>query len=261
MTLVILFVLGIIWGSFINVWGVRYNSGLFLGKHSRCGVCARSLSWFELIPVLSFIFLKGRCRSCQAKIGFRYPLIELISGVVLVSVYLSGLPILLQVISFVIFSLYLVIAIYDSRHKIIPDGLVYSSIVLALALRLIAGISLVDLVGSLALPAFFAGLWFFSKERLMGLGDAKLVLSLALFLGMPQALWAVILAFWIGAIYGLGLIIWAHLKTLLISFKNITIRRGQKLTLKSEIPFAPFLILGAWLAFALPLNIFYVFNW
>jgi len=151
-----------------------------------------------------------------------------------------------------IFSLLLVVAVYDLKHKIIPDMLSLSIGVLAfVGLFFFHGNSFYFQVPSIfeflsgifiALP--FAFFWFVSSGRWMGLGDAKLAISIGWLLGTASALSGLVIAFWSGAIIGVGLIILS---------KN---SKMKKLGMKSEIPFAPFLVLGTFLAFMCEFNFF-----
>lgn len=232
MTSVILFVFGAIVGSFLNVLALRYRSGLSLGGHSSCARCSASLAWFELIPILSFVFLGGRCRNCRTKISWQYPLIELWTGLIFATVSLALLP---------VFCLYVAITIYDLRHKVIPDGLSYAAAVLAALTAYLTGShALIDWLAGPILAAFFGALWLATRGRAIGLGDAKLALSIGLLLGAAGGFSAAVLAFWIGAAWGLFLI--------LKSAWNPLLRGGKRITIKSELPFAPFLILGTWAA-------------
>jgi leader peptidase (prepilin peptidase)/N-methyltransferase len=150
----------------------------------------------------------------------------------------------------VAFSLLLVIAVYDFRHKIIPDILVFVFGFLALAGLFVLGADR-SLVFSLHLPSFwefwagpiiavpFAFFWLVSSGRWMGLGDAKLALGLGWLLGLSLALSGVVFAFWVGSIFGLALLIFS-----------------KKYGMKSEIPFAPYLVFGALLVFLFELHIF-----
>ena len=135
----------------------------------------------------------------------------------------------------------MIITVYDLRHKIIPDMLVFSLAFISL-IWLVANIGLADLFQSpyiynliagpiLALPFFL--MWLLSGGRWIGLGDAKLALGMGWFLGLISGVSAVILGFWIGAVISLGLLFVQKLNLI-----------GKNLTIKSEIPFAPFLILG-----------------
>lgn len=240
MTTVILFVLGAIVGSFLNVFALRYNSGLTLGGRSACGRCGKKLAWFELVPILSYLALRGRCRSCRAKIPLQYPLVELWTALLFVTLPLILLP---------VFSIYVALTIYDARHKVIPDGLVYAAILLSFLTALAMGdYGLLDWLAGPILFAFFGLFWLLSKGRMMGFGDAKLALSMGVLLAAAKGFSAAICAFWIGASYGLIL--------LAIRGSDTTIKR--RLTLKSEVPFAPFLVLGSWAAAALNLDLFHV---
>lgn len=236
-----LFILGLIVGSFLNVLGLRWNSGLSIGGRSFCVVCKKKLHWWELVPVMSFVGLRGRCSECKTKISWQYPLVELWTGLIFISVPIFTIP---------IFCIYVVITIYDLRHKIIPDALSYSAIILAIVYRLfIVHSSLLDWFAGPILFLFFASFWFFSRGRVMGLGDAKLALSGGILLGFSQALSAITLAFWIGAVVSLLLMLFFRL------FKG-----EKRLTMKSEIPFAPFIILGVWISLIYHLDFFHVFD-
>jgi prepilin signal peptidase PulO-like enzyme (type II secretory pathway) len=255
MATVILFVLGAIVGSFLNVVGLRFNSGLSLGGRSFCPHCGKTLKWYELVPVLSFIYLRGRCAKCLAKISFQYPAVEILTGLIFATIFNVQFSILQNLMLLVIFSIYIVIAIYDLRHKIIPNSLVYSAIVLSLGFGIFRfvwdfGFGIWDLAAGPILFAFFAAIWLLSRGRAIGFGDAKLSLSIGLLLGAAISFSAIILAFWIGAIFGLGYIVFSRISPLLKGSKNIT--------MKSEIPFAPFMILGAWLSLIWNLNLLYV---
>ena len=246
--LVLLFLLGTVVGSFLNVVGLRWDSprhgGAWsnFGGRSICPNCFKILRWFELVPILSFLIQKGQCRNCGAKISYQYPLIELWTGLIFVTVPYIFIP---------IFCIYIVITIYDFKHKIIPDELVYAAILISLVVRWWLGGSAVDWWAGPILFAFFASIWLLSRGRAMGFGDAKLGLSVGFLLGAVQGFSAIILAFWIGALGSL---------TYLLLNKTGFIKKAKKLTMKSEIPFAPFIILGAWLSLIFDLNIFYVIS-
>src|SRR3989338_2115981 len=239
MVSVFLFVLGAIVGSFLNVVGLRWDKKNFDGR-SHCPNCFKMLRWFELVPVLSFLIQKGRCRNCGIRISYQYPLIELWTGLIFVTVPYIFIP---------VFCIYIVITIYDLKHKIIPDPLVYSAILLSVVSRWLSVGSTLDWLAGPILFAFFASIWFLSRGRAMGFGDAKLGLSVGLLLGATQGFSAIILAFWIGALVSLAYLFLARTGFL----KNV-----KRLTMKSEIPFAPFIVVGAWMSLMFHLNIFHV---
>ena len=240
--MVALFVLGSILGSFLNVVGLRWDDRNFGGR-SHCPGCGKVLKWWELVPIISFLVLKARCGTCRAKISWQYPFIEIFTGLVFISVPLWTLP---------VFSIYIIILIYDFHHKIIPDELVYASIVLAFLTSyflLPTSFSLLDWFAGPILFAFFGSIWLLSRGRAMGFGDAKLGLSIGFLLGATQGFSAIILGFWIGAF---GSLFYLFLSK--IGF----LKNTKGLTMKSEVPFAPFIIIGAWISLAFNLNLLHV---
>ena len=269
MTLLIfifVFLLGTIIGSFLNVVIYRFNTGrkVTTGR-SICMTCNLTLRWYELIPVLSFLIQSGKCRRCASKISHQYPIVEFLTGLVFALVAFKFLPILYVsywlyiffVVLFVfLFSLLIVISVYDLRHKIIPDKLVFVFIFVSFFsifvnfspfghLLILPTLSSLLSGPILALP--FILLWFFSKGRLMGLGDGKLVLGIGWMLGLSQGIFSIVLSFWIGTIVGVFL--------MLLS-RNLLDGKVKKVNMKSEIPFAPFLIIGAFITFLFSFNVF-----
>ena len=244
------FAFGAIIGSFLNVVIYRYNTGTSLTcGRSMCFSCGKILSWYELIPVVSFVFQRGRCLGCKSKISWQYPLVEIITGVLFMAVFAEQYSIFETTYLLVLMSIFVVISVYDIRHKIIPDGFVYAFIVLSLVyLILTPGVQLIDWLAGPILFLPFAGLWFFSKGTWMGFGDAKLALGIGWFLGFYAGLSAIILAFWIGSVFGLVLIGMGKIGNFL-PFK-------KRLSLKSEIPFGPFLILAMLLVFFFNIDVF-----
>ncbi len=238
-----IFVFGLILGSFLNVVIYRHNTGMTVGGRSMCFSCGKKLKWFELVPVLSFVLLRGKCSVCKSKISWQYPVVELTTGLLFLGAYLTVSNIYLLVYLLVQLALLIVIAVYDLRHKIIPDAFVYTFA--GLALMSILGVFvesrdfstlLFDVLAGPVCFIPFAALWYFSKGAWMGFGDAKLALGIGWFLGMGDAYIAIVLAFWIGAFVGVSMIIYSRITKL---------SHGQeKVTMKSEIPFGPFLILG-----------------
>ncbi len=249
---IFIFLFGIIVGSFLNVVALRYNTGMSFSRgRSQCFSCGKGLSWRELIPVLSYIVLGGKCSKCASKISVQYPLVELVTGALFLAtfIHLGASASILQSLGalfyyFFIWSILIVISIYDFRHKIIPDGLVFLFGFATLSASLVAFFyghsnTLLDILAGpiLALPFWF--LWAVSRGRWIGLGDAKLALGIGFMLGFVGGVSAVVLAFWIGAGVSIGFIVGQRLLSL--SSKN--------LTMKSEIPFGPFLILGTIIIF------------
>jgi prepilin signal peptidase PulO-like enzyme (type II secretory pathway) len=251
MFLLFSFVFGIIIGSFLNVVLFRYNTGWGIGGRSKCFSCRRELKAIDLVPILSFLMFKGRCRTCKSKISWQYPSVELLTGVLFAATFAFYSPLLLTnlnqfilniVFGFVIMALLVLITVYDLKHKIIPDVFVYTFSIVALVYSFLS----VDVFGSLiisnpglmyliagpVLAAPFYILWLISAGTWMGLGDAKLALGIGWLLGLIKGGAAIAIGFYIGAIVALFILLFNWL------FK----RKG--ISLKSEIPFAPFLITG-----------------
>jgi len=256
-----IFALGAIVGSFLNVVALRWGSKMSAMKgRSVCFHCNRELRWFEMVPIFSFLFLGGKCRNCKAKLSAQYLLVEIITGLVFVGVFLRqyGLwsiygvmphGLLYSVLFFifyaVIFSILTVIALYDIRHKIIPDSLVFSFMILSLGKLLlfvyfnglpVSALDTLNLLSPLILSVPFALLWYFSDGEWIGFGDVKLLFGIGALLGFVCGLSATTLAFWLGTV-------WALLA--LPYFKSAK----RKIGWKSEIPLAPFLIIAAFLVF------------
>lgn len=258
--LALVFIFGTLIGSFLNVVIYRYNSGTSpLAGRSLCFSCGKTLHWYELIPLVSFIAQRGRCTDCGVRLSWQYPIVEFLSGLVFVSVFLLDKPLAESIYLLIIFSTLLVTAVYDLRHQIIPDGMV---LVFSL-------LSLVWFVSSIGFPRAFdmpylwtvvAGpmlfapfwfLWWFSEGKWIGLGDGKLALGIGWFLGATLGGSAILLAFWLGAIWALALM---GSQRLLARWAPQYI--GLNLTMQSEIPFGPFLILAVFIVYFTGINFF-----
>jgi len=261
----IAFILGLVIGSFLNAVIYRlWQKKSFLKGRSFCPHCKHTLGWKDLIPLVSFLVLKGKCRYCGKKISLQYPLVEISTGILFALVFWvwglgfdwslgcspPGSPLRVQgtwdffILSYllIIASFLIIIFIYDLKHFIIPDKVVYPAIFIVLGFRtwnLIGHWSLGfrDFKGLVNpfLAAFGASLFFLaivliSRGRGMGLGDVKLAFFMGLFLGFPKIIVALFFAFLIGAIIGVGLIL------------------AKRKTLKSEVPFGPFLVTGTFIA-------------
>ncbi|HEY4502423.1 MAG TPA: prepilin peptidase [Candidatus Paceibacterota bacterium] len=268
---IFIFLLGTIIGSFLNVVALRYNTGLNLSGRSRCFSCERPLLWFELVPLFSFLLLKGRCRTCGSLLSLQYPVVELLTGVVFSILFIQA-PSLFAFFAFAfISSLFIVIGIYDIRHTIVPNGLSYAAAFFSF-LMLFVDLSSVTLhvptflavlAGPLIASPFFL-LWLFSHGRWMGLGDAKLALSIGWLLGISGGSVAFLVAFWSGAVIGIFSIM-LQSKTMhhFLSWSGVNALPlfANRLTIKSEIPFAPFLLLGFFITLFYHLTIFEFIPW
>lgn len=233
--------LGVIAGSFINALAFRFNTGKGMGGRSRCMHCGHTLNGWDLVPIFSFILLRGRCRYCGVRLSYQYPLVEAAAGLLAVLVFLTHWPDpWASGYWLAVWMTLLFIVVYDLRHMVIPWSASVFLMALALSpLILNPETSLSAILSGplLAAPLFFISL--VSRGRWMGWGDSGLALSLGWLLGPTAGLTALILAFWIGAAVGIALML---LK--------------RRYTMKSEVPFAPFLACGACVAYFFHVDFF-----
>ena len=245
--LIIFFLFGLIVGSFLNVVVYRIRTAETILGRSHCTHCKKTIRWYDNIPVLSFVLLKFKCRECGKKISWQYPLVELFTGIVfaaLASQYFrledSSTWLITGVMLFLVSALF-VIFVYDVLYMEIPNLVLWPAVILAFSFNFILDfgqefstvwerMSVSGLLAGGGAFLFFFSLAFFSKEKWMGMGDAYLVILLGLILGWPKIILGLFLAFAIGAAYGM----------ILIGLK----KKGMK----SQLPFAPFLIAGAFIA-------------
>ncbi len=237
---IVVFVFGLIVGSFLNCVIYRLEqSQSFLKGRSYCPLCKHTLSWQDLVPVLSFLFLKGKCRYCQKKISWQYPLVELSTGILFLLIYLINRGPSSVIFNWVVGSFLIIIFIYDLKHYIIPDKIIYPAIIVSSIWYFVSGIFLNlytkyeilnTIYSAFGAAAFFLLIVLISRGKWMGVGDIKLAFLIGLILGWPNILVALFSAFFIGAIIGTGLI-----------------AAGRK-KLSSEVPFGPFLVTGTFLA-------------
>lgn len=258
------FALGVSVGSFLNVLIYRMGSGSRLTGRSKCLSCGKTLKPIMLVPLLSYVLLGGRCGYCRSKVSPQYPFVEAITGLLFVLVAaknsllsLEYVPVhvLVAALEAAIWATLVVVLVYDWKHKIIPDRLsllfaVLSGLLLYVRvthhLTKLPYLPFLDSVPNwidwaaapvVALP--LALVWLATLGRGMGLGDAKLAWGIGWFLGIGGAVSAVILSFWIAFIPSMMLLFW----------------KSKRFTMKSEIPFAPFLIIGTFVAYAFGVNI------
>ena len=254
---ILVFGLGLIIGSFLNVVILRLNTGRSLAKgRSQCARCSKTLHWYELVPVFSFLGLRGKCKACKEPISFQYPIVELLTGLVFTVIYtkiilthgLSAFGIVTFLISIIIASLLIIIFAYDLRHKIIPSKIVIPFIIISLGTVFwryftVSPFMLAsDLIAGPLMAAPFFFMWLLSKGKAMGFGDVRLSLGMGWFVGVSGSLIVFFLSFWIGAVVGLFLI------------------ASSKLRMKSEVPFAPFMIIAFFIVTIFGISISSLFN-
>ena len=239
---VLLFILGSVVGSFLSAYTYRFPRNLdFVWGRSFCPNCKAKISWYDNIPLLSFILLKGRCRNCNKAISRRYPIMEFSTGLAFVSIF-SFLNYCTEVVCqwsmvlgslalpyfLLLVSIMIAIFVIDLEYQIIPDNLVFFLFLTAFVLQLIS-----------YSPTFFAGLFtafgaslfllalhLLTKGRGMGLGDVKLALPAGLILGWPMGAVWLFVSFVIGGVVGIILILL------------------KKAHFGKQIAFGPFLVVG-----------------
>lgn len=229
---VLAFVLGLIFGSFFNVVIYRLpRQQSLIRPGSHCPSCKHSLAPLDLLPLLSFIFFRGRCRYCGSAISWRYPLVELLTGALFtLAVYLFGLS--WETLAAIVFlSLSLIISFIDLDWQIIPDSLVLFGLATGFVLNFLRpqpGV-VSGLAGMAAGFLIMAALFYASGGR-MGGGDVKYAAVIGLFTGGKLVWVALFLAFILGALVSLLLIL------------------SRRRSLRDPIPFGPFLALGGSIA-------------
>lgn len=239
MDVVIIFILGLFIGSFLNVLADRIprNEGVVTGR-SHCDECNHPLYPFDLIPFFSFLLLGGKCRYCKTKLSLYYPGSELLCAGLFVMTYLViGIAFPLHLLfSLFIVSCLDVIFLSDMKSGIIPDKIVYPAIVVTVLFQIsVHGITFYEyLIPAFAAFIFFLALFLLTRGKGMGFGDVKFSFLMGLLLGFPSIIYALYIAFLTGAIVSFILLLWKR--------KNI----------KSTIPFGPFLVLGTVLTFFFP---------
>lgn len=255
------FILGISFGSFINVIVDRLSKGKKINGRSKCDFCRKTLSPLDLIPIFSYIFLKGRCRYCNKKLSIQYPLVELLTGLLTIITYLiiennlgiisldsllignlsskellNTLFILLQILHFIFIALLLwTIFLMDLKYLIIADELQISLALLSIPLFIKN--PLMHSIGAIVISSIFYSIYRLTKRKGMGFGDVKLAFVIGLMLGLWDGLIAVYLGFMFGGIVGIVLLLL------------------QKKKMKSKIAFGPFLVIGTYLMLFLSNNV------
>ncbi len=256
---------GIVIGSFLNVYIYRFHTGKSIAGSSHCLSCQTPLRWYELFPLVSYLGLRGKCRTCSARIPSRYFWVELVTALLFLLVVLTVTDFWLWPLLAFLMATLVVIAVYDLYHFVIPDGFVYTLVVVAIIYgtyefyQSASWLMLLERSGAALIGfGFFAGLWTYSKGRWIGFGDAKLAIPLGFLVGLGGVFSMLVLSFWIGTVISLGVIMFQQLK-----------KRGQLhlqlggsgLTIKSEVPFAPFLILGFLCVFFLHIDVLAFFSY
>lgn len=232
----LVFILGLCFGSFLNVVVDRYPTKKpMLTGRSMCDDCQRVLHWYDLIPLFSFIQIRGKCRYCKAVLSYMYPGIELLTGMAFLFVYYFFSPSLtvaslaLLLYGFFLVVVLLIVFFSDVKFGIIPDPVVAIAVSVTMVYRIVFSPEtvLLALLAAGGAGLFFFLLYFFTRGRGMGFGDVKYAVWMGLLLSFPGIILGLYLAFLTGALFSLILILWR-----------------KKRFFGSTIPFGPFLVLG-----------------
>jgi leader peptidase (prepilin peptidase)/N-methyltransferase len=230
--------MGLALGSFLNVVITRLPRGEWFWGRSRCPSCQTQLAWYDIFPLLSFLWLKGRCRTCGAPIPWRYPAVELVSAALMLALWarFPGSPVLL---AYAPFSAALVaLSAIDLEHRLLPDAITLPGIGLGLALALILRhLSFTQAaLGAAAGWALFALIgWIYERrtgELGMGGGDVKLIAMIGAFLGIKSLPVIIFVSAALGTMAGIGYALKKH-------------RWRPEAWRRLPIPYGPFLALAA----------------
>jgi leader peptidase (prepilin peptidase)/N-methyltransferase len=231
--LILIFIIGLILGSFYNICIVRIPQQMsFVSPRSHCSSCKRTLQVYDLIPVVSYLLLKGKCRYCNVRISLRYPIVELLTGILFGGLYFKYSFTLSFFVYAVLTSVLLVAAFIDIEHRIIPNGLVLFGSIIALVFDILQlhvnwldGLLGMLVGGGILLLIALLSLILLKKEG-MGGGDVKLMGMIGLFLGWRLTLLTLVLSIYIGGFIG-GIVLLARWKKA-----------------DDYIPYGPFIALG-----------------
>jgi len=223
------FILGTVFGSFFNVVGLRGPKGeRFTNDRSYCPNCEKQLQWYELIPVVSYILLKGKCRSCQIKIRKLYPTIELLTGLFFAISYWRFQLTLNLLLALIVVSLAMIIVVTDITYSIIPNKVLLFFLPILVIMRIILPLDpwWSPILGSIVGFGLLFLIIVVSKGG-MGAGDMKYFGLLGIVFGFPQ----ILLVFFLSTLYG------AVVNGLLLLMK--------KVSRKSRVPFGPYISFAA----------------
>ncbi len=236
--IILLFLLGLTFGSFVNAWVWRVKAGKSVATgRSMCPNCKKQLDWYDNIPLVSYILLRGKCRNCKKPISIQYPLVELLSGSLFIGLYLHFNP--TQNNTWLEFALWcaatvflLAAFIYDLKNMLLPDRFTLPVIGIGAILVILNSVENgpasiePQLIATSIFVAIYFSMWFFSRGRFLGDGDIRMAAVMGLLLAVPQLIVGVFTAYIAGALVGIYLIS----------------KKGKKRD--SAVPMGPFLIFG-----------------
>lgn len=239
--IILLALLGLSFGSFINALVYRLHEKKTLFGRSECPNCHHQLSWLDIIPLFSFITLKGKCRYCREKISWQYFFVELSSCLLFVAFfilnyYFKDFNVLLLIRDLITVLSLITIFVYDAKYMEIPDEVSIPTVVIVAILNIIIFKDLNSvLFGATFGALFFLIQFIFSKGKWIGGGDIRMGLLIGVLFGPQKALFAIFLSYFIGAIYAIPILINKY-------FNKKEIINGK--IKETELPLAPFLTIG-----------------
>lgn len=226
---IFIFLIGLCLGSFLSVLSTRLprqEKGIVSGR-SHCPNCNHQLAWYDLIPLLSYLLLRGSCRYCHKKISIVYPLLELSTAMALVFYFYRlnhtfNFSTILQIVFILVF---ISIIFSDFLYFIIPDIIIIPAVILVVLYQLLfhRGEFLGLLITGLVLGGIFAIIFIVSRGKWVGFGDVKLLTLIGLLFGYPLGFLALLISIWLGAFWGIGLMVL------------------KRATMKTALPFGIFL--------------------
>ncbi|MCD4705937.1 prepilin peptidase [bacterium] len=238
-----IFIFGLCVGSFLNVIILRLrNKKTFLKARSYCPKCKKKIVWYDNLPILSFLILKGRCRHCKKKISLQYPLVEFITGILFVIVFLVNLKsstsgaysnfqffsqgltslwlaipnsqfLILLFRDWIFVSILIIIFVYDFRWYLILDKITFPAIGIALIINIFAGFFWVNiLIGAIIGGSFFLIQFLLSQGKWIGGGDIRMGVLMGIMLGWKMLLMALFLSYIIGSVVSIILLLFRKKK-------------------------------------------------
>lgn len=220
---IVILLYGIVIGSFLNVCILRIPRKENIASHSHCMTCGYKLGWRDMVPVFSYIFLRGRCRQCGAKISIQYPLIEALNGVLYVIVFMANGFTFSSVLYCLMTSALIVITVIDERTYTIPVSFNFFLGFIGIIMTVYDWRHILShLIGMICVSLFLYGLYYFSSGKAIGGGDIKLMAVAGLILGWKN----IILAFVLGCVFGSVI----HTIRMKVSKKNNLLAMGPYLS-------------------------------
>ncbi len=254
--LAFLFFFGLCVGSFVNVLVLRFGFGQTPMPRSHCMACDAPILWHDLIPLVSYFVLRGRCRSCGSTFSWHYPAVELTVGILFLLAFFLMPPVLSlwSVLAFAALLMFLTsllaLVVYDLRHTLVPMPFIYalvlSAFLAALSQSFFVGSYLPmgdAFLGGAALFGFFFALVLVTGGRGMGMGDVYVAGAAGLLLGLFRGIEAIMFGVWSATLVYVALFLLSSIRS-----KKRLLRFLPRVTMKTELPFVPFLAFGIGLA-------------